>query len=531
MAPRRFCTLALSLGLLHGCVDYADDAEPLSLIDSARTSAWIDASVGGTIMTPMGDVLVVPPGALAQSTEITLTPLSLPAHPELDLVGGVKLEPEGLVFSTPATLSIALAIPLPADTELQLAESFSEDLKQFGESGALFAVGGSGTTATGLIWGLSAKAVMKTCHAGTRDEIFAEWRARGEFDEDCLLQTTGLSKSALNTCDLFEDPLQKLVGPYFDVCVEHAAGQPFSAADHELVKSMLQAGRQIVFLFGNPLEHEQTSMRIGGVAHSAVAKLLSDGSVTLRNQLNITSPETLEQLEHSGKSTTVDVPLLEIDVPVLGIRDKHKSEMYKELLGLPFDRQTQPQKVWAHVAVLCEKSRAELPTCSDDQTDQVAAVIVVESQTITFTPDKVYGVLADVMGASTLTDLPGFEAYNGDPSTSPVVMTLATNAMRISGPGSHALETSTTFFEGISPAWLAVGLSSFTDVDGAPVTFECMSGTGTLQLTEYGTRVGDRLGGSFDCTLVGERSIDDAGGTEVLTGTISGTFGVEIRVE
>ncbi len=79
--------------------------------DSRRATATIDSS-GGAIDATGADgtkyVLTLPPAAVAGSVDISVVPLSgvggLPATG--GLVGGVKLEPEGLVLSNPGTLTI-----------------------------------------------------------------------------------------------------------------------------------------------------------------------------------------------------------------------------------------------------------------------------------------------------------------------------------------------------------------------------------------------------------------------------------------
>ncbi len=55
------------------------------------------------------------------------------------------------------------------------------------------------------------------------------------------------------------------------------------------------------------------------------------------------------------------------------------------------------------------------------------------------------------------------------------------------------------------------------DEDGAPIVFSEASGSFTL--TEYGINVGDRLSGSFSCSVIGKRTED-----VVINGNISGTF-------
>ncbi|MEX2547269.1 MAG: hypothetical protein WD830_05710 [Chloroflexota bacterium] len=79
---------------------------------------------GGTVSTMATDgtsfELVVPPGAVAEDTEITVTPLAdvegITAEP--GVVHAVQLEPEGQIFFELARLTITPAVPIPVAEQL-----------------------------------------------------------------------------------------------------------------------------------------------------------------------------------------------------------------------------------------------------------------------------------------------------------------------------------------------------------------------------------------------------------------------------
>ena len=82
---------------------------------SARTAAFIDAA-GGTLTATSNGVtyrLVIPAGALAVRTQITMTPVTAVANLALSggAVGAVDLQPSGLTFARPARLRIGAAAP------------------------------------------------------------------------------------------------------------------------------------------------------------------------------------------------------------------------------------------------------------------------------------------------------------------------------------------------------------------------------------------------------------------------------------
>ena len=93
-------------------------------VDEGRAASMDMPTSGGTLSATAADgtvfTLTVPPGALASSEGITLTPVA--AIDRLPLSGGlsaaVELAPEGLRLFKPATLLITPSAPIPADQEM-----------------------------------------------------------------------------------------------------------------------------------------------------------------------------------------------------------------------------------------------------------------------------------------------------------------------------------------------------------------------------------------------------------------------------
>lgn len=113
--------LAIVAALLAACGGggAGDDAPAIDaevIADAVVTSMAIDAA-GGTITTPDGVVLTIPPGALATSTTITITRIA----PSADgTVGPVfELGPDGTELAEPATLTLPYDAALVGDTPLE----------------------------------------------------------------------------------------------------------------------------------------------------------------------------------------------------------------------------------------------------------------------------------------------------------------------------------------------------------------------------------------------------------------------------
>ncbi|MCW5610121.1 MAG: hypothetical protein KIS83_05475 [Rubrivivax sp.] len=92
---------------------------PAVQVDESRAaSATATAAAGGTVQATGADgtvyTLTVPPGALGRDTTITIAPLLSADGVAIDrLVAGVRAEPSGLRFATPATLALQLPAGRP----------------------------------------------------------------------------------------------------------------------------------------------------------------------------------------------------------------------------------------------------------------------------------------------------------------------------------------------------------------------------------------------------------------------------------
>lgn len=329
------------------------------VVDRATAgSALVTPEAGGVVRTAKGDTLIVPPGAVTHNVTITMTPLVLPADGRIDVFGGFVTTPERLSFLVSASLSLVLAQSLEPGLELELAESHDPGIPgSFGPANVLFEVDADGRTATGTVQGFSGKILEKNCHAGTRDKVLEAWSSRPGRDDGSIGRVTGVDVAAFRSCARpGPDPLQTMIAPYFEQCGDLAPGQPFDEPTLDKIAITLASHRQVVFFFGTRMPVDPATGLRRGVDHSAVAIANSDGSVTIRNQINLTNPQTIRELEKAGKSSTLDLPLSDIDKPT-GMRALRKGETTAILKGEPFDRSEHPDAAWPHVVVMCETGK------------------------------------------------------------------------------------------------------------------------------------------------------------------------------
>ncbi|HUH89460.1 MAG TPA: hypothetical protein VLZ76_02210, partial [Lysobacter sp.] len=117
--------------------NYENAVKVTPTLDTERAVTETIGFAGGTISATAADgtvfTLTIPAQSVRQRTQITMTPVSkldgLPFGNGTDVT--VDLQPSGLVFDVPATLSIEPATPIPAGE--QILYGYSEDRLVFAE--------------------------------------------------------------------------------------------------------------------------------------------------------------------------------------------------------------------------------------------------------------------------------------------------------------------------------------------------------------------------------------------------------------
>ncbi|MBM4372315.1 MAG: hypothetical protein FJ098_11715, partial [Deltaproteobacteria bacterium] len=95
------------------------------------------AAEGGVAELPDGTALEIPPGALAEDTEITLSRLGDEAMGPEGVLALVQLEPEGLVLQQPVTLTIPFdpaGVEDPGDLEVVVSSAATPPVDRGGET-------------------------------------------------------------------------------------------------------------------------------------------------------------------------------------------------------------------------------------------------------------------------------------------------------------------------------------------------------------------------------------------------------------
>ena len=130
-----------------------------------QVSQVVSAQAGGTV-TALGSVamtLELPPGALSEDTEVSLSVMSDAVNGPFALMG--LFEPDGLSLLVPATLVISLSVPLPQGQVLHIVESPSSDAAALIDTGTVAEVSQDRSTVRIPVEHFSAIGCKLNCHA------------------------------------------------------------------------------------------------------------------------------------------------------------------------------------------------------------------------------------------------------------------------------------------------------------------------------------------------------------------------------
>ena len=153
---------------------------------------------------------------------------------------------------------------------------------------------------------------------------------------------------------------------------------------------------------------------------------------------------------------------------------------------------------------------------------------------LSFDPTTLKGTnLASYDGGVTLTDV--IAVYGAETATTgtPDTLELMLDRRQVAAAGTYLLKPSDQVFDA-QTAKAAIRFKT-PDIanadDGLPVVFEATNGS--VVLSAWGTEVGDRLTGTFDAAITGTHvtgtGTDGTPVQETLSGTLTGTFDVEIE--
>ncbi len=241
---------------------------------------------GGSLKASNGLEFVVPAGALAAKTSLTLTQLDAKSFTDGTAVAGVLMEPSGLQFAQPATLTVPLPEAWPADaTAVEL--EFKTTAAGAYETGRELQLSADRRKATFEVRHFSGKICAKNCHAGTREFLRARFRERG----CCADETNRLVKAKFPTvpqgasCEYVdEQSIQAVLDTFFDDIGGWDEGQDVPSATLAQMVSAANEGRQVAIAFKQTAfgSREGTHHFYSRVAHTTVLEF-KDGEWKIRN--------------------------------------------------------------------------------------------------------------------------------------------------------------------------------------------------------------------------------------------------------
>jgi hypothetical protein len=572
--------LSLAMGIGLSCSDDSsstgtdDDGGPHDL--SGGATAFVTDDEGGALTTAGGITLTVDPGALPGDTAVELIPVSV-TDADDQFVAGARMEPDGLVLDSPLVVRFPLPSDWDADDTPLVYEFKGDDPANAVATGAYARVTGSPGAyfAEVLISHFSGTVCARNCHAGTIRQVLQNFAGRG-CDSDSVL---GRVRSNYSGVEVPSDgcgsrgveTVQAFLDTYFEDRGGFNAGNPVPASILAELAGYAQSGRQVVLAFkpgtwgsrGGTHNFYPTSET--EYAHTAPLEV-KNGVVQIRNTLATGDEKLIDAL---GGENVVRYPLDKLNefrnLPqgvatelALGLQPGDLSDPKKNPYGLdiyhPIDGQSYWGRAWSDpwtylfsngkwsgipprsipwTAVRIYVERLDGPQsqlCPEEESENTLnATVSIPGYSRSFVARTVLAALG------TYNDVGG---YPGVIATSDTEFRPTSGFeydylvlfmdKGLSAPGTFSLADDLDFGDAI----LVFSTPLIRDA-GTVDNVAFGSTTGSLTLQNYATAVGQKLKGSFNATVVGEREITLPGAEnpedETITGTIVGSFEATIE--
>ncbi len=574
--------LALSVAIGLSC---SDDSKPTDADNgedgphdlSGGATAFVVSDDGGTLTTTGGITLTVDPGALPGDTSVGLIPVSVTESDDR-FIAGARMEPDGLVLDSPLVVRFPLPSDWDADDTPVVYEFKGDDPSDAVETGAYARVTGSPGAyfAEVLVSHFSGTVCAKNCHAGTMRRVLENFAARG-CDSDSVLERvrsrySGVSMPRDGCGGRGVETVQAFLDTYFEDRGGFNAGNPVPGNILAELAGYAQSGRQVVLAFkpgtwgnrGGAHNFYPTSET--EYAHTAPLEV-KNGVVQIHNTLATGNQKLINAL---GGENVVRYPLDQLnefrDLPQgvaversLGLNPGDLSDPTKNSYGLDIYHPVEGQSYWGRAwsdpwtYLLSEGKWSGIPPRSIPWT---AVRIYVErldgpqselcpeeegegtlSATVSISGySRSFVVRAIAAGLGSYNDVGGYPAIvaTNDTEFRPTSVLDYDYLMifmdkGLSAPGTFSL---VDFDLDLGDAMVAFTTPLIRDAGTTSnVVFSSMSGTLTLQ--NYGTAIGQRLRGSFNATVEGERETTMPGADdpeyETISGTIVGNFDATIE--
>lgn len=303
---------------LTGCTDLFGSGGGGGSTVGSPTTETVSAELGGTIALDDGSLVIFPPGALFEDTDITVTPIANSGDDGGPL-RSFRLEPDGLIFGAPVTVRLPLPASWPEGqaplvghaigTNPNNAMLTGEVAQLMGSPGAYFA--------EATIHSFSCATLSYNCHAGTIKHVLSEFEARGCAQDDVLDQINaaypGVNIDERHCESAGPDQVQSLLDSHFD---DVGGWDPGVDVPADVLAEAIQAardGRQVVLGFST----QPWQARDGqhgfypalAYAHTATLRVVN-GQVVIHNTI-----QTINQYlrDHFGGEVTATYPAEELN--------------------------------------------------------------------------------------------------------------------------------------------------------------------------------------------------------------------------
>ncbi len=288
-----------------GDVVIDDPSTPAS--DEEKVTKLIKADSGGTVSLKNGTSLYIPPYALDQDTEISLSSVDITQFDGdaatqggvngLHIVGAV-FEPDGTILNTPAVVRFPLPEDWVNDTSLDWYATNGNDPLDVLPTGEEVTVTGTpgAYMAEVKLSHFTTALVSYNCHSGTFRNIVKEFTNRNQVcTEKQIIDIAGIlyPRSKIDNTEVIKpNPMQAFLGTYFDNDrLPYNDDIDISPTKIDELKEFIRKGRQVVIAFNLsnksktwPVKEEDGFYK--HVAHTANLEIDDkDGTIQMRHTL------------------------------------------------------------------------------------------------------------------------------------------------------------------------------------------------------------------------------------------------------
>ncbi len=577
-------SLVLVITLGPGCGGGKDQQHPIGVPSGYWKGATktIIADQGGTITTPNGTSLEIPPNALPVDTEVTVQPFR-DASLGSSFIGGVRFEPEGVELLVPAVCRIPLHWAWDGNEEPLLYQFFGHDPSKFIYSGKYATLIGTpgAYLAEAEVTHFSGPMLARNCHAGTWQYVMASFRGRGCSHEEAMevirnytdkdgkkpFKNTKLPDSSTAYCPASieanksgEETMQAFMKTYFHEVNSYNQGEDIADINKllEYVRDG-ENGRNVVIAFTRDQWAERSDGLLKHVMHTATLEL-HNGQVKLRN--SVSAPDdivdalidkngdnvlwypkegelTADALNQFRQARTAEALETELCGQPGCLEDKSRNNLgidrYK---NMPLRNRTRP---WTAMKIYVEYARSSENPCRTAETSLQASVSIPgHYSTVFVAQDELVGAyLTKITGGGdgiVLDKIPTVTGMSGINVMTDADMLTVTLNPSLAGAGIYTLLGSVFDLPDGTEAGVEFSTASIRDQSSVriPVLFSATSGSVIVE--EFGDEIGERLKGTFEVNILGERLVcedpdcDDSH-DEIITGTLNGSFNGVVKPE